>query len=188
MAEQATLGEGTPFVRRRRRLLIGAGVLLVVVVVAAVVFVHWLHSLKVPVGGGFGFGIRRPVGTTFYVPDVLSADGKHQVAVDFRSVVPVIRRNTAEARVTVLSCVQTSSVEEIGFPHMPSCTRATPFRAGILHLSDQPGGDGIAVRITLRHPGRLVIDGFRMSYSDGIRSGSMTSGPTITATAIAPRS
>jgi hypothetical protein len=188
VAEEATLAEGMPPVRRRRRVLIGAGVLLVVVVVAAVVFVHWLHSLKVPVGGGFEFGLSRPVGTTFYVPDVLSADEKHPVAVDFQSVVPVIRRNTADARVTVLSCVHTSAVEAIGFPHMPSCTRATPFRAGILHLSDRPGGDGIAVRITLRHPGRLVIDGFRMSYSDGIRSGSTTSGPTITARATAPTS
>jgi hypothetical protein len=68
---------------------------------------------------------------------------------------------------------------------MPSCKDAKPFRAGVFHLSDQPGGTGIAVRIALRHPGRLVIAGFSLTYRDGIRTGTGTSETTITAVATA---
>jgi hypothetical protein len=187
-----TLLETAPAPLPPRRRTSGRGVvsaLIAAVLVAAIVVVgYWdIHPNLVQAYGNAEGG-PVPLGHTQLANTwVLTSRGVpsnnasiQYVTVKIQSVRPIIVSNTSQATVRIELCRRNQSVGigmVLGASLSPYCTAAVApaHQSAALGVTSQL----IAV-ITPHRPGKVVIDGFRMSYRDGIRRGTQTGGIKIT--------
>lgn len=170
-----------------RRAVVGLISALVVVLLGWAAW--WMTHPHVLYPAGNGVGWTLVVGQTGAIETGIVADRNQYesppqpVTISVHRVIPVITTNTANAEVTVMLCEgrNAGGIGVVFAADVPQyCESTTPVAASsvfdfnYLDLQQQ-----LFVLITPRTPGTVVINGFRVSYEDGLRRGTQLTGINI---------
>jgi hypothetical protein len=159
-------------------------------VVAIAVYIHArdrANSYVSGVGGVLGYSAGRP-GVTTYADAGLALDGDssgHRI-VAVRSVTPVISVNQSHATVRVLVCVPKDSPVGLVTSLGKWCREIRPFAAGPLDLGNYHAE--LVLAITPHRPGRLRVNGCRISYLDPPSAGTQHTGLAVATRTLPPKS
>jgi hypothetical protein len=176
---------------RRIWLLVVVAALLGVGTSTGIWFAHWRSSLHELVGyPTYGSGGPYRVGETVYfgsnawpVDPHGQLDGKASLRVHVSAAQPVVRLDTAGARIVVLKCVRTrpgdeslgGSIDDV----LGYCAKLTTFAPGTEDIGESAGDNDLVLGVTMNHPGRVRIAGIEMRYSSGLRHGEQQVGGQI---------
>lgn len=97
--------------------------------------------------------------------------------VELRSVTPIVSENTSAAGVAVLMCTDAGGSATLGSTARdprPYCATLTAFTPGTVTLG--PRATGLLLAVTPHLPGVVRIEGVRISYRTGLRSGTQRVG------------
>ena len=144
---------------------------------------RWLTGEHLFVGPGASQSGPLPSGQTLYVglgPLLAGTRPMATVRVDLRAVHPLVTTNTSDATVTVLACIHgttnPASLSAGGTaldPH-PYCGSVESFRPGMTSVG--VSATGLLLAVTPHRAGTVEVDGARLSYRVGIRSGNQRIG------------
>jgi hypothetical protein len=158
-------------------------VLLAACIPTAIWFAHWrssLHSLvEYPT---YGASTAERAGATVYFGSNAwpsdaegQPDGGAEVSVHVSAVRPVVRENTAAARIVVLKCVRSSPGDESLGGDVADvrahCATLVPFASGSVKFGERAGDDDIVLEVTPTRSGKVQIAGIEVRYSSGLRHG-----------------
>jgi|GEM_PF-5851061 len=139
----------------------------------------WLTDERLFAGPGATETAPIAVGHTLYVGLGPLRDGRPEAVthIKLRSIIPLIKQNSAGATVNVVECEAINAAAGASLiaggvvldDVAKYCAAVNPIRAGGISVDVRTAGFVLA--ITPRHSGVVEIDGARLSYQTGIRSG-----------------
>jgi hypothetical protein len=170
-------------------------VLVLLAAVAVLVGGVWLTHPKAIYPVGNEIGVRVAVGQTVVVATNVITSGptqnsKRYQSVALRAVAPVVVKNTAGAGVAMVLCTPTGTygVGSVRAADLGQyCSQVAPLGSGTVALGLGPPMTQLLAEITPSRPGVVRIEGFEVTYRDGIRWGTQTGGINITLVSDAAR-
>jgi hypothetical protein len=127
----------------------------------------------------------RPVGNqvgahaSIGQPVLFSTDLVPSSEVTLRQAHARVLADTADATIRMVLCVDASSSAAVRESAKEHCDRVLPISGA--RLSPHLGSDRqVMVEVTLRRRGKVVLDGFDVTYRTGLRLGSESAGLVIT--------
>ena len=138
-------------------------------------------------------GARIPLaaGHTLYFDDMVDysrvfSDPEHPgtISLHITAIRAVVDENTADASVTVERCVLSGTGHQLlgqsASAAHTQCATLSPFRTGTVKLGYDPGDVDIVVAIQPKHAGVTDVQGVRVSFTAGWRSGTQHAGVQAT--------
>jgi hypothetical protein len=173
---------------RRRAGWVTLAVVIVLMTGLGVLGLRWMHSPDAVSPGSGGVSATGPVGNTVVMGDGLwTAGPPYQFyelrTVDIESIVPRVVENDAAADIAVYRCTGSGPS---ALPVSLGCRGAELVGPGRMALGPQPP-DLIVAVITTHRAGTVRIDGYDVTYRDGLQSGTQQGGGLITVTATQSR-
>lgn len=173
---------------RKRQAAIAAGA---AVLIAAVGAGYWVTHPKAVVPYGPGGTASVLVGHTLSRDSGLSAardpgaETPERVTLTIDRIVPVVTENSARADVTVELCRRRPATDFVGSPVdvslFAACTSTDPVGGATATLwFDQAR---VVVLVTPHQPGHVHIEGYDITYRDGVRHGTQRGGDELVVSA-----
>jgi hypothetical protein len=143
--------------------------------------VRWYNNLETlqSTGSGPPASLSMAAGSSHVIDELVETKPGYKYLVNVRHVSVQLTTNTAGATVEVETCAASDQWSATGGG--ASCTSAAPvpFRARAIDLS----AERILVVVRPTRPGKVVVAGVQIAYSEGIRHASQHLGPTVTISA-----
>jgi hypothetical protein len=121
--------------------------------------------------------------------DENAPNGGESATITITKIVPVITQDDAHAVVQVALCdgLRVSAIGGVGPAYVKrTCTHVQPITPGMTFDYNYLHSQQIFVWITARRPGTVSIDGFEVTYSEGLRHGTQFAGNSFVVTAHRP--
>jgi len=175
--------------RRRPAVARTAAVVVAAVAVAGLVW-SWRTPPELWPAPTYRGSDRLPVGHTMYLDTAISVrdesgNGPQSYRLRIDSLVPRITENSAQATVALLVCTRNGGTLGVGAQVDgldASCTSVLPF-TGRQQIDLGFMTAQILLAVTATVPGTLRVDGVDVTYADGGRAVTQTSGAELTLTA-----
>jgi hypothetical protein len=154
------------------------------VVTATAVGWWWLTHPSTITPYGSSIGARVAAGQVIHLDSgITTFQGselhRSSARIGLQSVTPRVTENTAYAEITIQLCrrnIQSVGVGAVTGPLVEFCASLVPVASASAVLSPDAGGDQIVVSVRPTRDGQVVIEGFDVRYTDGVRRGSSHAG------------